>query len=91
MTLAFPNQSRSFDESRNAVRFFGHDGMFQVRFFIEAAALMKLDPLTPETGMSEAKCLLAFDALRTPIYEVARKAYAHHRSDSHTLTVADFR
>lgn len=39
MTLDFPNPSRSFDEARNAVRFIGHDGMFEVPFFIEAAAL----------------------------------------------------
>ncbi|MGO8112649.1 DUF1488 family protein, partial [Rhizobium leguminosarum] len=30
MALAFLNQSRSFDAARNAVRFIGHDGMFQV-------------------------------------------------------------
>ena len=32
MTLGFPNPSRSFDEVRNAVRFIGHDGMFEVPF-----------------------------------------------------------
>ena len=36
MTLDFPNRSRSFDEARNAVRFIGHDGMFEVPFFVEA-------------------------------------------------------
>ena len=39
MSLAFPNPSRSFDEVRNAVRFIGHDGMFEVPFFVEADAL----------------------------------------------------
>ncbi|MBB2672903.1 UNVERIFIED_ORG: hypothetical protein GGE44_002465 [Rhizobium esperanzae] len=39
MTLTFPNKSRSFDESRNAVRFSGYDGMFEVRFLVEANAL----------------------------------------------------
>ena len=43
MTLAFPNPSRSFDDARNAVRFIGHDGMFEVRFFVEAGALAKSD------------------------------------------------
>jgi hypothetical protein len=43
LTLAFPNPSRSFDEVRNAVRFIGHDGMFQIRFFVEAGALTKSD------------------------------------------------
>lgn len=41
MTLAFPNSARSFDDVRKAVRFFGHDGMFEIRFFVEAAALAK--------------------------------------------------
>lgn len=39
MTLIFPNPSRSFDETHNAVRFSGYDGVFQVPFVVEAAAL----------------------------------------------------
>lgn len=39
MTLTFPNKSRSFDDVRNVVHFIGHDGMFEVRFLVEAAAL----------------------------------------------------
>lgn len=91
MTLAFPNPSRSFDEIRNAVHFVGHDGMFQIRFFIEAGALTKPDAAGREAGALEAKCLAAFDALRTSIYDVARKTYSQHRRDSYTLTAADFR
>lgn len=91
MTLAFPNPSRSFDEVRNAVRFMGHDGMFQIRFFIEAGALTKPDAGKREAGALEAKCLSAFDALRTSIYDVAREAYSHGHHDSYTLTGADFR
>jgi hypothetical protein len=91
MTLAFPNPSRSFDEARNAVRFVGHDGMFQIRFFVEAGALTKSDTAVREAGTLEAKCLSAFDALRTSIQDVAREAYSHARHDSYTLTAADFR
>ncbi|RWK13255.1 DUF1488 domain-containing protein [Mesorhizobium sp.] len=91
MTLAFPNPSRSFDEARNAVRFMGHDGMFQIRFFVEASALTKSDAARREAGAQEAKCLSAFDALRTSIYDVARETYSHGRRDSYTLTAADFR
>ncbi|MEI2302303.1 DUF1488 family protein [Ensifer sp. MJa1] len=43
MTLSFPNPSRSLDETRNAVRFIGHDGMFEARFFVKAQALMIAD------------------------------------------------
>jgi hypothetical protein len=91
MTLAFPNPSRSFDEVRNAVRFMGHDGMFAVRFFVEADALAKSDIDLRRTGASETKYLKAFDALRASIQDVAREAYSHGRRDSYTLTAADFR
>jgi uncharacterized protein DUF1488 len=87
MTLAFPNPSRSFDEARNAVRFIGHDGMFEVPFFVETGALAKHGT----TGMSEADFLRAFDEARRSIHDVARKAYSHARRPSYVLTVADFR
>ena len=91
MTLAFPNPSRSFDEARNAVLFFGHDGVFEIRFFVEAGALAKWGMALPVSGMSDANCLSIFDAVRTSILEVAREAYANARRSYHTLTAADFR
>lgn len=87
MGLAFPNPSRSFDEVRNAVRFIGHDGMFEVPFFIEADALSVRASPVP----SEAEYLSAFDAARGSIHDVAREAYSHGRRTSYTLTSADFR
>ncbi|MCA1492154.1 DUF1488 domain-containing protein [Ensifer sp. NBAIM29] len=64
MTLSFPNPSRSFDEKRNAVRFLGHDGMFEVRFFVEAGALAIAGAELGRSEASESKLLSAFDALR---------------------------
>lgn len=87
MTLAFPNPSRSFDAVRNAVRFTGHDGMFEVRFFVEADAFEAGALAQP----SETTCLAAFDASRGSIQDIARKAYSQRRRDSYTLTAADFR
>ena len=87
MTLEFPNRSRSFDEARNAVRFIGHDGMFEVPFFVEAGALAK----PAGTDLSETDCLNAFDAARVAIHDVAREAYSHGRRTSYMLTAADFR
>ena len=87
MTLEFPNRSRSFDESRNAIRFIGHDGMFEVYFFVEAAALVQ----PGRTKLSETDFLTAFDAARGSIHDVAREAYSHGRRTSYTLTMADFR
>ena len=91
MTLGFPNASRSFDEARNAVRFVGHDGMFEVRFFIAAEALERSEAPLRRTGAWETKCLASFDASRVSIHDVARKAYSRARRDSYTLTLADFR
>jgi hypothetical protein len=41
-------------------------------------------------GMSEAKCLSVFDAVRASILEIAREAYSHGRRNYYTLTAADF-
>lgn len=87
MSLEFPNPSRSFDEVRNAVRFTGHDGMIQVPFFVEADALATKGTANP----TEAECLSAFDAARSSIHKVARKAYSSGRHNSYTLNAADFR
>jgi Protein of unknown function (DUF1488) len=90
MTLAFPNPSRSFDEARNAVLFFGYDGVSEIRFFVEAGALAISGTALPRSGMSEAKCLSVFDAVRASILEIAREAYSHGRRNYYTLTAADF-
>jgi len=89
MTLNFPNPTRSFDEMRNAVRFVGHDGVFEIRFFVEAGALAGRG--AQESRMSEAKCLSAFDRSRGSIEDVARKAYSSKRLNFYTLSAADFR
>lgn len=86
MTLSFPNPSRSFDEAHNVVRFSGYDGVFQVPFVVEAAALIT----SGGKALLEAECLTAFDATRDQILDVARKAYSDQRRSSYTLTAADF-
>lgn len=91
MTLAFPNPSRSFDEAKKAVRFIGHDGMFEVPFYIEAGALAKASAKAGRAQLSDAECLTAFDAARGSIHDVAREAYSHGRRTYYTLTASDFR
>jgi hypothetical protein len=90
--LEFLNPSRSFDEERNAVRFIGHDGVFEVPFFIETGALASMRG----TGgrrleAAEAASLEAFDALRRSVYDLARKLYSRGRQTSYTITAADVR
>lgn len=91
MTLAFPNPSRSLDKARNAVRFTGYDGMFEISFLVDIGALVKSasDLRMPET--LEATCLAAFDALRSSIYAAATKAYRDGRRAPYILTAADIR
>ncbi|WP_026227880.1 DUF1488 domain-containing protein [Hoeflea sp. 108] len=91
MTLQFPNPSRSFDEVRNAVRFIGHDGMFEVPFFVEVGALAKSSAGLRNMELSEEMYLSTFDSARRSIEDVAREAYSHRRQTSYTLTAADFR
>src|ERR1700731_3196592 len=89
LPLNFPNPTRSFDEMRNAVCFVGHDGIFEIRFFVEAGALA--DGGAQGGRMSEAKCLSAFDRLRGSIHDVAREAYSNNHFNSYNLSAADFR
>jgi hypothetical protein len=72
MPLSFPNPSRSFDETKNRVDFWGYDNVIEVSFHMEADALKKL---CPQMGDAEAGFLKAFDTVRKRIHEVAEKIY----------------
>jgi len=39
MTLTFPNPSRSFDATRDAVHFWGYDSAIECSFFVTRSAL----------------------------------------------------
>lgn len=84
MALNFPNGTRSYEETRRRVSFIGHDGMFEVPFFVQT------DALPVETG-GEEHYLAAFDATRARIHDVAREAYGNVRRTEYILTAADFR
>jgi len=43
-SVAFPNDSRSYDATRLAVRFWGYDQSIEVPFFIGADVLGALQP-----------------------------------------------
>lgn len=100
MALNFPNPSRSFDAARNGVRFTGHDGLFEVSFLVEAAALAKSESGRPDDpGMDtldaderrETGALSAFDRQRRSVQDVAREAYSNDRHASYVLVSSDFR
>jgi hypothetical protein len=87
MTLDFPNESRSFDGTRRAVRFWGHDGSMEASFFVTEAALKRLQPKMP---LDEDGMLRAFDLHRERIYAAATKVYARGRKGSYDLEQSDF-
>lgn len=87
MALNFPNPSRSYDESGHGVRFWGYDSTLEVSFFVEDAALSKMEPATNE---DEASFLAVFDANRARICEVAGDIYLPHRKRLFVLKNSDF-
>ncbi len=70
MALSFPNQGRSFDATRCAVRFWGHDGALEASFYVTDDALRQL---TPNMFFDEDGLLSAFDLNRKLIYATAAK------------------
>jgi hypothetical protein len=87
MSLSFPNQSRSYDATLRAVRFWGHDGAMEVSFFVNEDALKRLEPRSQPT---ESELLRAFDSHRDLIYAAAARAYRRGRKGSYELTLAEF-
>ncbi len=87
MDLIFPNQSRSFDRTRDAVRFWGYQSSIECSFFVTAGALRRVQP---DLRSDEAGFLNAFDANRDLIYKTAAKVYARGRKGSYELVTADF-
>jgi uncharacterized protein DUF1488 len=87
MALNFPNQSRFYDATRRAVRFWGHDSAMEAAFFVSEDALKRVQPTM---RLDEAGLLSAFDANRALIYAAAAKVYARGRKGSYDLVSADF-
>ncbi|MBL1259027.1 MAG: DUF1488 domain-containing protein [Thiotrichaceae bacterium] len=88
MKLHFPNPSRSFDESKDRICFWGYDSAMEVSFFIEADALKRL---SPDMNGTERGLLGAFDNGINQIHEVAEKMYSRSpRSSAVILVEKDF-
>ena len=87
MSLIFPNASRSYDSSRDAVRFWGYQSSMEFSFFVTTGALRKVQPnMRPD----EAGFLDAFDANRDRICAIATVVYARGRKGSYELVTSDF-
>jgi Protein of unknown function (DUF1488) len=87
MTLSFPNQSRFYDATRRAVRFWGHDSAMEAVFFVTEDALKRIEP---DMRLDESGLLSAFDTNRDLIHAAAAKVYARGRKGSYDLLSTDF-
>ncbi|MCC8931294.1 DUF1488 family protein [Rhizobium sp. 'Codium 1'] len=87
MTLAFPNPTRAYDETRGLIRFIGHDGLNQVLFLLPVV-LFDRDGATNRG--KEHDYLLAFDRLRDRILATARQAYQSRRRHTIELDLSAF-
>lgn len=86
MAISFPNDSRSYDVTRRAVRFWGYDRSMESSFFVTADALKQIQP---NLRFDAADLLRAFDINRDRIYAIAAKVYARGRRGSYDLNAAD--
>lgn len=88
MTLTFPNHSRSYDRTRQAVRFWGYDTSIEYSFFVTVDALERVEP---RLNHDEEGFLGAFDANRDLICRTAAGLHSRGRKDRYELVGADFR
>jgi hypothetical protein len=87
MSLRFPNESRSYDATRHAVRFWGYDSAMEASFFIDEEALRHVEP---NASRDEASLLRVFDGNRELIRATAAKVYGRGRRGSYLLVKSDF-
>jgi hypothetical protein len=85
--IGFPNHSRSYDRTRRAVRFWGHDSAIEASFFISDEAITRLQP---DVRLDELSLLKAFDSHRDLICAAAARVYIRGARGSYDLVAANF-
>ena len=85
--IDFPNHSRSYDVTRRAVRFWGHDSAIEASFYVSEEALTRMQPGEP---LDESGCLNAFDVNRDKICAAAARIYVRGSRGSYDLGAANF-
>ena len=85
--IDFPNHSCSYDPTRRAVRFWGHDSTIEASFFINEDALKRIQP---DVHIDESGFLSAFDSNRDLICAAAAKVYVRGSRGSYDLVAANF-
>ena len=91
MKLSFPNTSRSFDNDKCRVRFWGYDQTIEISFYVEGDALKQL---CPKMDNAEEGFLASFDKMLSRIHKVANKVYMNggggKGSYTYVLCAGDF-
>jgi hypothetical protein len=87
MALEFPNNSRSYDSTRQVVRFWGYYGVFEIAFLIESKVLCAIAP-----GMkkNETEILSCFDTNWLKIVQAAGRTYFRSRNGCYSVGYNDF-
>ena len=85
--IDFPNHSRSYDPTRRAVRFWGHDSAIEASFFISEDALRRIQP---DAHPDASGFLDAFDSHRDLICAAAAKIYVRGSRGSYDLVATNF-
>jgi hypothetical protein len=85
--IEFPNHSRSYDQTRRAVRFWGHDSALETTFFIDEGALRRIQP---DARQDEPGFLNVFDCNRDAICAAAAKVYVRGSRGSYDLVAENF-
>jgi Protein of unknown function (DUF1488) len=85
--IDFPNHSRSYDQTRRAVRFWGYDSAMEASFFIEEDALRRIQP---DARPDELGFLNAFDSNRDLICAAAARLYVRGSRGSYDLVASHF-
>ena len=85
--IDFPNHSRSYDPTRRAVRFWGHDSAIEASFFINEDALRQVQP---DARSDESGFLNAFDSNRDLICAAATKVYVRGSRGFYDLVAVNF-
>ena len=85
--IEFPNYSRSYDRTRHAVRFWGYDSAVEASFFINDAALRRIQP---NIRLDEPGFLNAFDSNRELICAAAARVYVRGSRGSYDLVADNF-
>ncbi|QET03944.1 DUF1488 domain-containing protein (plasmid) [Cupriavidus pauculus] len=82
MALNFPNPSRSYDASRNCVRFWGYDESREVSFQVSGVFLAHL---AKDLSLDEERQLALFDRYREQIYGMAHEIYTDDPRNTYVI------